>query len=172
MPDFVSHNSASTAAPRRLTSAPEAGSTWAETAGVLTRFASALARPKAVPCALQIVYRRPARAGTFWAKKANSPVESRCEGTTRPLGPVTTSPVALISLLSTTRSVRGQPEVFHMSTAPAVWSPPCSARTSASSFCDSVPASKANACLIFHCSFTKGKSGSVMLLYAPQVCSS
>ena len=41
----MSHSSASTAALRRLTIAPEAGSTRTETAGLLTAVASALALP-------------------------------------------------------------------------------------------------------------------------------
>ena len=46
-------------------------------------------------------------------------MESRCERTGSPPGPVTTSPAALVSLSSTTRPVRGQDDVLNTSTAAA-----------------------------------------------------
>ena len=49
---------------------------------------------------------------------------------------------------------------------------PRSASAAASNSRDCASPSSANACLIFHWSLTNGTSGSVMLLYAPQVCSS
>ena len=145
--------------------APLAGSTWTEIAGLLTAAEAGLGAAGASrPCPRRLcIAGRPTR-GTSWARKANSPVESRCEGTAWPSAAATTSPAALNSLPSTTRSVRGQDDVLNTSTALAIGSPPRPASAEASSFRDWASASSANACLIFHWSLTNGLSGSSMLL--------
>ena len=65
-----------------------------------------------------IVNRLPASGGTSLARKASSPVESRCEGTGLPSGPVDhVAGRCCMSFDSTTRSVRGQEDVLNTSTA-------------------------------------------------------
>ena len=87
----------------------------------------------------------------------------------------TRSPAADCAGESVTRPVRCQEEVLKTSTSARVKDETLGSclgwRLSRATARDCLSASRAKACFTFHWSRTKGRSGSLMLLWAPQVCS-